>query len=51
MMENPKIVFENAEEIKLRIWLQSNYTERFKKLMRLRKINKMIKGAKIKHSN
>jgi len=50
-MENPKIIFENAEDVKLKIWLQSSYTERFQKLMRLWKINKMIRGAKIKHSN
>ena len=50
-MENPKIILENAENLKLRIWLQSSYTERFQKLMRLWKINKMVRGAKIKLSN
>jgi hypothetical protein len=30
-------------------WLKSSYSERFDKLMRLRKINKMLNHAQITH--
>jgi hypothetical protein len=48
-MSKDKIIYKNAQDIKLRNWLKSTHSERFHKLMRLWKINKMLKGAKIKH--
>ena len=50
MMEKHKVIVTN-EDGKLKMWLQSSHAERFEKLMRLWKINKMIKSAKIKHAN
>ncbi len=49
-MEKHKVIIINEDD-KLKIWLQSSHAERFEKLMRLWEINKMIKSAKIKHSN
>jgi hypothetical protein len=49
-MNPEKIIYENAEDTKLRNWLKSTHTERFYKLMRLWKINKMLKNATVKHS-
>jgi hypothetical protein len=50
-MSKDKIIYSNAEDIKLRNWLKSTHSERFHKLMRLWKINNMLKEARIKHND
>lgn len=39
----------NVEDVRLKNWLLSSHAERFHKLMRLWKINKMLQQASIKH--
>ena len=48
-METSKIV--HADTVKFEKWLQSTHSERFHKLMRLWKINKMLAIAGKKHSS
>jgi hypothetical protein len=48
-MENAIIIEKKAEETKLKNWLQSSHAERFHKLMRLWKINKMLQNASVKN--
>lgn len=49
-METGKIIHADVETVKLHKWLQSTHSERFHKLMRLWKINKMMAASGKKHS-
>lgn len=48
-METSKVIHADVNPVKLEKWLQSTHSERFHKLMRLWKINKMLAAASKKH--